>query len=305
MESRFGHDPSSGARWEVWGPTEGAQVVEAWADGHIPFEPKLAWQKDLRSEIRSRCRLLEPPADEILDTAFFGPMPDRSDVENLVLFNIDDSANSFEQSGRNGIRFSYGAELPPAAPSGDSYKNCYRYRFTPRVRTLASFEHDWIDLGGFDGDKKLAQVWLALAHGFNTGTVRISSPGIGPDEEFAVNIAIRSPHGEKWSLGKLVKPIVDGVISAFHAHTDATDLSEIVGRLAKQLRADPVMIKGYLLDRRRAVLGDVPRLIYLRGDGVQWNPSDHLCTVGELLAGETEPGDRSWAIKGRIVTVFG
>jgi len=303
MESRFSHDPPSGASWEVYGPTEGTQVVEAWADGHIPFEPKVAWQKDLRSEIRSRCELLEPSAGEILDAAFFGPMPDRSDVENLVLFNIDDSANSFKQAGRNGIRFSYGGAVPPSAPSGGSYLNCYRYAFTQRARTLASFEHDWIDLGDFDGDKKLAQVWLALAHGFNTGTVRIFPPRIGPDTEFAVKIEIRSPHGEKWVLGKLVKPIVDGVISAFHAHTDATDLSEIVGRLANQLRADPVIIQDYLLDRRRAILGDVPRLVYLRGVGVQWNPSDHLCTVGELSAAPADPIDDRWAIRGRIVEI--
>lgn len=295
MESKFGHDPVSGARWEIHEPAEGIPLVEVWADDYIPFEPpRTSWKWELRDEIRSRCRALEPSAGQVLHATFFGAMPPRSDVENLILYNID----SLAVGGRNGIRFELGA-VPPPAPSGETYSYCYRYALVPRCRTLASFDCDWIDLGPFGEEIKLAKVLLAMARGFDDEKVKVFMPVIEPEIAFAVNLEIRTPRGKKYVLGNLVKPIFDGVICAFQAQSDTTELTEIVDRLAEQLQTDPEKIRQYLVDQRRAVLGVVPRLVVLRGVGVQFNPSDHLCVAGELLA--AEPVDDRWAIKGRVI----
>jgi hypothetical protein len=96
----------------------------------------------------------------------------------------------------------------------------------------------------------------------------------------------------------LVKGIFDGVICAFQAHTDPAILPEVAARLATLLPADPADIEKRLLDRRRAVLGAVPRLVSPYQAGVKWDPSDHLCVAGELLG--TEPVDDRWAISGEI-----
>jgi|GEM_PF-833573 hypothetical protein len=160
-------------RCEIHGPAEDSAVVEAWADDYIRFERLPVWQKDLREEIRSRCRQLEPSAEQVLHATFFGPKLPNADVENVLLYYID----SFRVAGRNGIRFEHGAGVPPA-PDGAEYRFCYRYALAPRSgafthwrqgRTLAAF--DWTDLGAFAGDKKLAQVWLALSRG-EAGGVR-------------------------------------------------------------------------------------------------------------------------------------
>ena len=66
MESKFGHDPVSGARWEIHGPAKGIPIVEAWADDYIRFDGRPPWQEELRDDIRSRCRLLEPTAEQVL-----------------------------------------------------------------------------------------------------------------------------------------------------------------------------------------------------------------------------------------------
>ena len=66
MESKFGHDPVSGARWEIHGPAAGILVVEAWADDYIRFDSRPPWQDELRDEIRRRCRLLEPAEGQVL-----------------------------------------------------------------------------------------------------------------------------------------------------------------------------------------------------------------------------------------------
>jgi hypothetical protein len=62
---------------------------------------------------------------------------------------------------------------------------------------------------------------------------------------------------------------------------------------------DGVEIRKHLLDRRRAVLGAVQKLVFLRAEGVQWNPADDQCVAGELLP--AEPVDARWAIKGELI----
>jgi hypothetical protein len=88
-------------------------------------------------------------------------------------------------------------------------------------------------------------------------------------------------------------------VCAFQAHTDTAVLPEVLARLARDLPADPTEIEHHLLDQRRAVLGTVDKLVSPYRAGVKWDPSDHLCVAGELLA--AEPVNSCWAIKGEIV----
>jgi hypothetical protein len=197
----------------------------------------------------------------------------------------------------------HGAAVPPA-PDGAEYPFCYRYALAPRSgsftqwqqgRTLASF--DWTDLGEFAGEKKLSQVWLALAR----GQVELAEAACAPETPFAVRVQVRSPHGRQPVLGNFVKGIFDGVISAFQAHADTTVLPEVAARIATTLPADPVEIEKHLLDQRRAVLGVLPRLASPYREGVKWDPADHWCVAGELLA--SDPVGPRWAIKGELIEV--
>jgi hypothetical protein len=135
--------PIPEGRCEVHGLAAGRAVVEAWADDYIRFEHRPAWQEQLRTEIRTGCRRLEPSAGQVLHATFFGAKLPHADVENLALYYID----TFTTAGRNGIRFEYGFAVPPA-PDGAEYPFCYRYALAPRSgdfadwrqgRTLASF----------------------------------------------------------------------------------------------------------------------------------------------------------------------
>jgi hypothetical protein len=286
----------SDARWKIRGPVASSPAVEAWAEDYIRFEHLPAWQEQLRNEIRSRCRQLEPSADQVLHATYFGAKHSNADIENLALYNID----SFKVAGRNGIRFEHGAVVPPA-PEGFQYGFSYRYALAPRSgtftdwrpgRTLASF--DWIDLGAFSGEKKLALVWMALTR----GDVTVSEPA-GPETLFAIRLQVRPPLGRQPVWGALVKGLFDGVICGFQAHTDTTVLPDVAARLAKYLLTEPREITERLLDQSRAVLGAVPRLVSPYQAGVKWNPSDHLCVAGQLLA--AEPVDAHWALRGEIV----
>jgi hypothetical protein len=161
-------------------------------------------------------------------------------------------------------------------------------------RSVASF--DWTEVKGFKSDKPLAPVWLAVWR----GGAEPSCPVMAHDAEFGVRVEVRPPYGHQPVWAGLVKGIVDGVICAFHAHTDATVLPEVVTRLAKTLPALAEEIDGYLRGNDRAVLGEVYRLVAPYRSGVKWDPADHRCVAGEVLPDPAEPGDARWLIKGKI-----
>ncbi len=295
--------PMLEGRAKIHGPVADSFGVEVWADDYIRFENRPAWQECLRKEIRTRCGQLVPSVGQVLHATFFGRKNPNADVENLALYNID----SFSIAGRYGIRFENGAAVPPA-PDGAEYRFGYRYALAPRSdtfthwqqgRILASF--DWTDLGEFVGEKKLSQVWLALVRAYDRDKVDVAAPASAAETPFAVRVQVRPAHGRQPVWGGLVKGIFDGVISAFHAHIDTTALPHVVGQLANVLPAEPVEIEKHLLDQRRAALGVVHRLVKPFGQGVQWNPADHWCVAGELLA--ADPAGPCWAIKGELIEV--
>jgi hypothetical protein len=254
----------------------------------------------LRSELRARVRQLQAGQDQVLHATFFGPRPHRADIENLTLYNIDDTGGAFSESARFGLRFELGAQS--VQPFGDGAVNGYRYELAPREykfqywresRELAAW--DWVDLGGFTGDKKLEQVWLALARTH----VPVASPPRRPGTPFGVRLQIRAAQGTTPRIARLVKPLIDGVVCAFQCHTDTSSVSDVAARLSSRIGVPASAVENLLLDDANAVLGSVSHLVRARGDGVIWAPADDECLAGELLVDET--GGRSWGIRGRIV----
>jgi hypothetical protein len=278
----------------------GSSVVEAWIDEYIRFEHRTAEQERLRGDPRS-CGNLKAPAGHVLHATFVGDKPHAADVENLVIYDIDDTGRSFARAAAFGLRFELG-QRGPTSPTGNEYRYGYRYEVAPlsagfrywrERRELASWA--WVDLGAFSGHKKLEQVWLAFA-GAGVG---VASPGRAPGTPFAICATIRPPRSATPVLGGLIKGIFDGVASAFQAHTDTADIAELAARASRNATASPAEIEALLLCQRQAVLGAVPRLLHRRGKRVQWAPADDLCIAGELLA--EQPTDSAWSIKGKIV----
>lgn len=293
----------SEGRWDVQGPTGGNGVVKAWSDDYIRFERRPPWQEGLRTEIRNRCGQFEQSSEQVLHATFAGDKRVNADIENLVLYNI----GSFKAAGRNGIRFEHGASVPPA-PDATDYPYGYRYALSDRsdtftdwepVRTLATF--DWISLKGFDGDKKQAKAWLAVSRALARGEIEVLESA-APATPFAVRVQLRPPQGRRPVWGNLVKEVFDGVICAFQAHLDSEGLDEVVQRLGTYLPAGLGEIRRLLLDQNCAVLGAVPSLVSPYRAGVKWNPADHLCIAGELLAAEPDGSTNShWAIRGDLI----
>lgn len=102
--------------------------MEVWAEDYVHFQARPAWQDKLRSKILDRVGHLIATGDEVLHATFFGLLPPRTDVENLLLYNF----GSFASASRFGIRFELGGEVP-VAPEGGDYRFGYRYELAPRT----------------------------------------------------------------------------------------------------------------------------------------------------------------------------
>jgi hypothetical protein len=290
---------STAGHYAMRGPEAARPVVEAWTEDYVHFQNRPAWQDKLRAEILDRVGQLVAARGEVLHATFFGPLPPRTDVENLLFYNF----GSFASASRFGIRFELGGEVP-LGPEGGQYGFGYRYELAPRAgayarwsdgRALASF--DWVELDAFGGEKICEQVWLTLAR----APIAVADPPRASSMPFSARFELRPPMGRTRGLAGLVKGIFDGAICAFQAHTDPSDLPELAARAATNVRATPEEIASLLMRRDRAVLGAVPRLLHRRGSSVQWSPADDFCVAGDLLA--AQPSGACWAIKGEIIEI--
>jgi hypothetical protein len=84
-------------------------------------------------------------------------------------------------------------------------------------------------------------------------------------------------------------------------HGNRSSVAEVATRLATTTGSPASLIAQALLDDTRAVLGATSSLVHPRGTGVQWNPADHRCVVGQVLC-RSVPG-ATWMLSGEIHAV--
>lgn len=99
-----------------------------------------------------------------------------------------------------------------------------------------------------------------------------------------------------------MKGVIDGLISAFQAHTRFDCPAGGLGTPRGIPSGAPDESGRHLIDPRRSVLGAVDRLVYPYQSGAKWNPSDHLCVAGELIRVDP-PSERHWEIGGNRRTL--
>ena len=88
-----------------------------------------------------------------------------------------------------------------------------------------------------------------------------------------VEVEIGVPAHARLNLTAVAKPILDGVVAAFHRHLDDGTTDIVTSRVAAQLRVPDLEARAILTENPSAVLG-ARRLMWPWRDGVQWNPGD-------------------------------
>lgn len=268
-----------------------AGVVEAWSERRLPFEPT-GESLRFRTALREALSSVVATGNTGLRAEFASTSQDFVDTENVLFYNV--GAASFARADRLDLLFERSVEIP-APPVGPMLPHFHGYE----VVADPAWRH-WSDAGvvvdfgpapvpPLGSLTPMAAIW----HAVRTGRVGALQPGRLGDP-FGVVVEILAPR--EVHLASVMKPVIDGVVAAFHAH-DGWDGSAIAERVANALLLDPNYVRSLLENPERAVLGR-RRLLWRRAAGVQWNPEDDLLQAAHLHATRSKT---DWAIAGRIV----
>jgi hypothetical protein len=234
-----------------------AQVAEAWSTTRLQFEPK-GWQRELRAEMRAAIAGLVS-REEPLSAHYRSPVRERSDTENILFYNVGTGA--FAAASAAGVRYERGFVVPPCAADLDGAPFHYhryetgadaRFQFWRERAELAHF--DWTAMPRLSAASSPAGIWLAL-HAKPAQVIE-NSVWTGM---FALRLRLSLPPGRAAPVS-LLKPLLDGVISAFSVY-EGTQLALVAERLASQLGLDAATAAELLTRRSQALLGPCPLLV--------------------------------------------
>jgi hypothetical protein len=278
--------------WVVEGPQDG--VVQAWSVVRLPYQPKKGPSLDLCQRLRHCVRLLSDEAGPgyALTATYTSADPTPGvDAENILFYNV---GSGFGRPSRILIERSY--QVPPMYES-EVFLHHHRYQVgdagtSSWVIGDAICEWEAPLINGVTSLEKPAGVWYSVRKQARAthGHVPIGQP-------FAVSVTVAGPEVSHRRLTDVMKPVLDGVISAFHVH-NGRDLEELSRRLDVDLNVSPAEVARTLMNADATPLG-VRRLLWGWRQIVQWNPADDRCVHAAVgIAQETR-----WSLRVRLSSV--
>ena len=237
----------------------------------LPLEPTKAWHRELRDELRSALAQLEPgPA---LVATWWSRDP-SADAENVLLYNV--GTGSFSALARDRLVIVMRDERPEA--DSEPWPEVMSYTTSappPRTYDGASMR---LRLRRLTTSTKAVEVWQA-AHEGSIETAQAAGAG-----RLAMGIRLHRRDGSHGrNLASVVKPLVDGVLSALH------QLPESALHLADRLVGTDVHEARRWLEAD-GWLGPHPFLLP-HGQGVQWSPADDRLARIDLSHVEADRDD--------------
>jgi hypothetical protein len=254
-------------------------MVSAWSETRLVFEPR-GWQLDFRENLRVALRGLADGPSQGLLAQYDAPAEAFVDLENVLLYNV----------GMAVFGPVLGAGVTCRRGSSADGRHYMRYQTMPSLpdpggtRLLASVA---ADLGGVL-PSTAGQWWSRLRPGTTLADV-----GDGQVGFVTVDVLLAGPKLSGTTLANAIKPMLDGLISCFHAH-DGSRAAELQPRVTD---LDPAVWR-WLLDPSTASLG-VRQLVRPYRSGIAWNPADDLCRGFRVRA---EHADR-WTLRAELRTL--
>lgn len=271
--------------------------VELWSTTRLPFEPK-GWVREMRDELRCALWRMHPHTGFVLSAVYISPEDGFFDIENVLLYNVGSS--SMGHLCFNGLSFERLVDYPPECPVelDEEPRHYHRYGRTS-TGLLATNSGNRVPIAWWDDLKvphlssqtKPHVLWTLLRK-HNVVSIVDSLRG-----EYELELTISVPQRTNVNVAGLVKPVLDGVVSAFHVH-DGSKLAEVSERLSHLVGVPEAAIEEQLMRGHRAIFGPT-NLVHPRGQGVQWSPADHLCRKAAIII-VTHTNDPAWSISGRM-----
>lgn len=266
---------------ELFKVSGGSRVVVGHAEGPPPWPPT-GPMKSYVDALRRAIGGLVVESGDVLRGTLASSRNRTTDAENALFYNV--GPRSFSAATRGGIQmervFRDAHEIDADAP----HRVLLRYELTT-PNTMPSYWALKERLAAWERvplpamyTAKPAAVWAALC----AAEVSVQRLDHGRPRPFGLTLTIRD-RDQRRPAATIIKPIVDGVVSAFHFHDNIGALTPVnLGRLAEDCGRSTAWVAGRLHAQERALLGG-RELIRQRTVGPQWNPADEYCVWLEVL----------------------
>lgn len=281
-------------------------VVELWSTVRLPYEPR-DWVLEMRNDLRRALRDSAPRSGGRLH-AVYSAADDGAfvDTENVLLFNVGSGALRPLMARSVIFERGYGMPPPPLGSGLTEGATLHYQRYREARDDAFEFWRPGKQLAAFTGvpvdsvDDKPGPVWKAIRD-FATPPAEIATA----PTRFLLKLHVTDTRETKPanSLVYIVKPTLDGIISAYHAHAGSDGVAE-AQRLEEAGLGERETLRDQLLDRRWAALGGRRLVSSFSRAGVQWNPADDLCVAAQITlsaGGSVEDGHHArWRLSGEL-----
>jgi len=252
---------------EPYGVTSDDRVVRAWSVRRLPFEPT-GWRKDYREDLRRALRSLEPVAGTHLRAEYASPDREFADVENVLLYNV--GASNYRHLTVGGL------EVERTISADALHHVSYRLQTDSTQVRPAAEPRAQVALSEFPSEREKPGSWWAAMR------ERLVTTGTPLEGEYTIDVRLR---GDVQAFMSLVKPMLDGLVSALHVH-DGSHEQHVRAALARY--GEPNRLWNLLADPATALLGK-RTLIRPHSQGVAWNPADDVCRGFSVRPSTTGP----------------
>lgn len=253
------------------------RCVQTWSARALAFEGPGPVQH--RTALRAALDTL--PSSDFLEAIYRASESGarQADLENILFYNVGCSA--FARLGTQSLRFERqaGALPEPPMPLPFAARHFVRYGVDgqgdpgPEPRLIATSEILSCRRTDMSNPALLWRMFKSNLH-------RIDDTDLQGGAPFEVRLLLSGPMGRPLNLAAVVKPLMDGFISALHYY-EGSQLDEIGSRLADELSMPSNDVRALLVEQTPAVLGAYP-VPHLRGQRLQWSPADHQLVAARI-----------------------
>jgi len=267
--------------YSIKGPGDHNNIVELWSLKRLPFEPK-GWLWDMRESLKTALNQLVVYDDRILAATYTSAVQELCDVENILFYNV--GTGRFKKLCQKGflLERSFNA-VTHSSDKSQPYTNHQRYELVSQEQqplhwaikeVLASWEN--ILIPKLTSSLKPHPFWLLIKEDSVSTYVTEKYNGY-----FGIELELFIPHSSTFNSAAIIKPMLDGIISAFHSY-QGEQLDEVSKRLALALFLRSDYISALLLDTTLSIFGS-RCVLHPFQKNVQWNPADDKCVVIKLI----------------------
>lgn len=278
------------------------RTVVVFSKFRVPFDlPKSNVEiiKQLKSDLIKEIKNLQP-FDNCILQARYGTTEKKSfyDVENVLFYNI--GTTHFKPFTKQGVTFSVVDEqeidkLRKKWKIPVEYTHYYEYQLTATKNEnsftdlLAQFENIPLKCLGL----KPANSWKTIKN--EESKIQVYDKiDCEKKDTFALVLNIEKPKDVQFNIMTAMKPLLDGLICAFHSSQFSEDELEYFSKI---LNCKKEILNSASIN----VLGErTSRYIQIYRNNVKWNPADDLCNYVYISISN----GTSWSLSGKIYSTI-